>query len=177
MINKSILIGLGVTSMFGIALLSVLLYAVQIYNRSVGLENQFKASLENREALYDNMVKQITEKLGIAKYERATVVALIDNAVKGRDGGTLFKSVNEQYPQVSPAAFMEVMATISGKRDEFTRSQQTLMQLQKEFNDMRTQFPYSLIVGGKPELKFDIVSSDATKNIMKTGVDNSIITP
>lgn len=172
--RKFLFIGGGVSL---IALFSFI-WAVATYNRSISLENQFKAAVSSREALYDNMVKQVVEKFGVAKYERQSIVSLIDNAVQGRSGGAMFKSVQEQYPQVSETMFKEVMATIGGKRDEFTRSQQLIMDIKREHDNLRMQVPSSLVVGGRSELVYVIVSSTDAKETMKTGVDDKpIINP
>lgn len=150
-------------------------WTASLYNRTISLENQFTAAVQDREMAYDNMSKQIREKISVAKFERSTIVELVDNVVAGRDGGQLFKMVHEQYPDLTPQLFQEVMATIGGKRDEFTRKQQVLAQLQKEHKDMLTQLPSSFIVGNRPALAFSVISSSDAKAVMATGIDDDVI--
>lgn len=161
---------LGVVAIIGAAL-----WVMSVRNGTISLENQFTASVSKRTMLYDNMGKQIQEKLGVAKIERKTMIAIIDAAVAGRDGGSLFKTVSEQYPATTHAMFQEVMATVGGKRDEFTRSQLDIASIKQAHDNKRMHWPSSLIVGDRKELEYVIVSSDSAKETMKTGSDNNIL--
>lgn len=151
---------------------TTILWGVTTYNKAISYENQFQAQLANREMMHDNMFKTISEKFSTAKLERETVSKMIDAVAQGRQGGAIFKSVQETNPTFDQSLFREVMATIEGKRNEFTRSQQTLAQLQKEHNDLLTHLFSSLIVGGRAPLTFLVVSSSATKETMTTGIDD-----
>lgn len=153
------------------------LWWISTGNKAVTLENRFVAAKSNREILYDNMAKQVKEKFGVATMERETVTKIIDAAVAGRDGGSLFKTVSEQYPSIDQELFKEVMATIGGKRDEFTRSQQTLAQIKADHDNLRQHTPSSWVVGSRQPLEFTIVSSSSAKETMKTGVDNDTLIP
>jgi hypothetical protein len=165
------LCGIGAVVVLGIAVVS---WYVGTYNHAIDLEKQFTASVENREALYDNMVKQVQEKFKVAKFERKTVIAMIDAVTEGRTGGNLFKMVQEQSPagEVSQDLFKEVLATIGGKRDEFTRSQQNIMQIVAEHAKLREKIPSSIVVGSRSPLEWTVVSSTATKETMESGVDD-----
>lgn len=170
--NRWVIALLGFLGITAVSLASVALWVVGVRDRTIGLENQFVAAKESREALYDNMFKQIQEKFKLTNLERSTAVKLIDGLVAGRSGGNMFKMVQEQYPQLDQSMFKEVSATISGKRDEFTRSQQNLMQIKKEHTDLRTQTITSFIIGSRPALEFTVVSSSDAKEVMATGTDD-----
>lgn len=170
--NKMLIIA-GVMVLSGFLFIAgVALWAINVRDTAIGLENQFAASLDSREMLYDNMVKQVQEKFAVAKLDRETIIQMIDATVEGRTGGSFFKSVQESQPNLDSALFKEVMATIGGKRDEFTRSQQVLAQLQKEHSDLRTKTVTSIIVGGRKPLEYTVVSSSRAKGIMESGEDN-----
>lgn len=148
---------------------------VSTNNHVIDLENRFVAAQSNREMLYDNMAKQIREKLNIATMERDTVKTIVDAAVAGRNGGSVFRVVSEQYPELNEKLFQEVMATVSGKRDEFTRSQQIIAQIKVEHDNMRQRIPSKWIVGDREPLSYVIVSSDNTKTKMSNGVDDDLL--
>lgn len=157
----------------GILVVAIISWYFGTYNQAIDLEKQFTAAIQNREALYDNMVKQIQEKYKVAKFERKTVIEMIDAVTQGRVGGSLFKSFQESSAgQVSPQLFQDVIATIGGKRDEFTRSQQNIMQIVAEHEKLREKIPSNWVVGSRNALTFTVVSSSSAKETMKTGTDD-----
>lgn len=175
MINQQQKILVVFLSAAGISILSavsILLWWIGVFNQAVSLEKQFDAAVQNREAVYDNMIKQIQEKFAVAKLERETVKQMIDAVTEGRTGGSFFKSVQEQSPEVNPQMFQEVLATIGGKRDELTRSQQNIMQIQLEHSKLREQAPSKFVVGGRSPLQTVIISSSKTKDVVSTGIDD-----
>lgn len=164
----------GTIAVAAISIFSIVFWIVGTKNSAIDLENQFAAAKDNREVMYDKLVKTVQEKFAVAKLERNTVIKMMDAAVEGRKGGDLFKMVTEQpgTTNLDPSLFREVVATIEGQRDQFARSQQVIMQIVKEHKDLRLKIPSSWVVGNRQELVYTVVSSTGTKDTMTSGVDD-----
>ena len=121
------------------------------------------------------------EKFATANYSRTTIAEICTTAANAIGaGGSLFKSVQSQYPTMDESLLKDVVATIGGKRDEFTRSQQNIMELSKEHSNLLRQFPGSIIfalTGNTKNLAYTVISSDETKTAVMTGIDNRTLIP
>ncbi|NJL70560.1 MAG: hypothetical protein HC888_02550 [Candidatus Competibacteraceae bacterium] len=159
-----------------VALLSVV-WAIELSNNEVGLRNQFEAvRMENRTA-YDNMWKTISEKFNISEtYKEGLREVVLANA-SGRDGGSFAKAVTEAVPNLDPSVYRDVMATIEGKRDFFKRRQDTQIDIKRAHDDLRLKFPSSLVVGGRPALVLELVTSGRTNDAFQSGEDNKLLIP
>lgn len=157
-----------------IGIATIAFWVVGTKNSAIDLENQFVAAKDNREVMYDKLVKTVQEKFAVANIERSSVIKIMEASVAGRKGGDLFKVVKEQpgMTNLDSGLYRDVVATIEGQRDQFARSQQVIMQIVKEHKDLRMKIPSCWIVGSRPELIWTVVSSTGTKDTMNSGVDD-----
>jgi hypothetical protein len=63
---------------------------------------------------------------------------------------------------------------IESERAGFFMEQKQLIDLNNEHRIIRQTFPSSMFIGGRPDIKITIISSDATKKVMETGKENDI---
>jgi hypothetical protein len=66
------------------------------------------------------------------------------------------------------------MNSIEAERAGFFMEQQILVDLNNEHRIIRQTFPSSLFIGSRPDITITIISSEATKKVMETGMENDI---
>jgi len=167
MIGGVLLCGLAVVAGIG-------LYWMSTYNRAVMLENKFNAIVSENKTSMDNMWKTIQQKYQIKSDYSREMVQLMNAAIEGRKGGSLFKSTTEAMPGLDASIYKDVMASIEGKRDMFKRSQDMQIEIKREHDNIRTTMPSSIFVGSRPELKLQLVTSTRTDNAFATGKDDDV---
>ncbi len=158
-----------------ITIIGAVIWYFGVQNTEVALTSRHVAAVDNREAVLDNMTKQIMEKYGLSKEYAVQMKDLIAATVRGREGGGMLKFVTEQNPNLDTTIHKEVMATISGKRDEFTRSQQVILDIEREHSNLLKQAPSKWVVGGREALVSVVISSSGTKSKVETGIDDDVL--
>ena len=167
-----------------IVVLAVLMTAIPLimytstHNKEVTLRNQFNAQQEMNKATFDNVWKIIQQQTQITVKERESfkdTFVEIMNSQKGIAGnGTLASFFTQSKIDVSPDLFKKLMTTIESQRMTFLDSQKKLLQIKKDHDDLLSQIPSSLFVGGRDELEAIIVTSSKTKQTFETGEEDNI---
>lgn len=170
-------IALFVGSVLGLGLIALLLY-ISSNNIEVGLRNQFNAQQKTNESSFDKTWKVIQQSAQVPEHERESfrkTYVEIMQATKGVAGnGQLASFFNQAQINISGDLFQKLMTTIESQRESFHRDQQKLLDIKRRHDDVRTKFPSSFFVGGRPELEAKIVTSDKTDEAFNTGKDNDI---
>lgn len=162
----------------------------------IDLREGIRAKSEGNEVVLDTMWKTIKQKAQISEKAVTDIKELnsvYSDLIEGRSGGSLFKMVTENYPDLGKKEvadlYKELMASVEAERKIFKRDQLHLRDLIKE-RDALIKKPLSKfmlgIFGGEivefkkkghpstpedydEEYLYTWVTSKATQNIVATG--------
>jgi uncharacterized protein YdiU (UPF0061 family) len=158
-------------------LLVIVGMGISYNNRYVQLNNLASAQEKANEIIFDSVWKIISQKAQIADKYKDSFNKIYADLMAGRygnDNGQLMKWVQESNPQFDSSVFKSIMDTVQGKREEFASVQIKLRDIKRESDNLRQMFPSSLFVGGKPELKVKIVTSEKTDSVFNAGKEDDI---
>lgn len=153
--------------------------AISYHNQAIDLEAQFNAVQQDNESQFDNMKKKIVQSGKVTKTQANIIEKVIIQHAEARGGSggmTLVNAVKESIPDIPVETFTNLQNIIIGARDKFTACQSRLLDIKREHDALRGKFPSSLIVGGRAELKAQLITSTVAKEAMKTGVDDDMST-
>ena len=147
-------------------------------NNEISLRNHIEAQQKTCEAYYDKLWKIISQKAQVAeKYKDAfkeIYPALIEGRYGNEKGGTLMKWITESNPTFDVSLYKDLMSSIEGERAGFFMEQKKLIDLDREHKTLRQQFPASMFIGTRPDVKITIVTSSQTEAVYKTGKEDDI---
>jgi len=174
--KKAAFLGLGLIGVVFALGLWVVFHGLSVIRTDNGIRNQFKANTQKVTLVHDEMWKDISQKTQLSDEYKGMVIAAVNAVAQGRQGGSLFKSIQEAAPttNIDTSIIKEIMATVEGKRHELTEIQNTLLQLQKEDNDLRSDPINGLFLSGREELEVKLITSSRTRNAQETGVDDDV---
>lgn len=176
---KTVLASLGFLVVAAtLVIVAVVIFVVGTINREVSLRNQFDAQLKINETVFDNTWKIIEQNSQVAKVERESLRETLVEVMSARKGlvgsGSLASFLTEAKIDVNSDLYSKLMTTIETNRNTFQRSQEKLVSLKQEHQDIRLKFPGSLIVGGRPELELKLVTSSKTDEAFESGKENDV---
>lgn len=156
-------------------------WAIGVSNDEKKLYLTGKAAQHDNEVVFDNTWKKIqTEASVTEKYKdgfKEIYVGMM-NGRYGNDGNagkeTLMKWVQESNPTFDISLYSRLMNTIEASRDEFTMNQKKLIDIDRQHKTMKATFPNSFIIGGRPDLEIQLVTSSKTEAAFKTGKDDEV---
>lgn len=176
---RSTLLVLG--ALFGVGLLLAFILVatgISANNTEVRLRNEFTAQKEVNTSSFDKMWKTLQQQTGVAEHERDSfreTYTQIMTATQGVAGnGQLASFFTQAKVDVSPALFQQLMVSIEAQRESFHRDQMKLANIKRQHDDIRGTFPYSLVVGGRPALELQLVTSSRTQEAFRTGTDENV---
>lgn len=201
--NKFLGLGLGVLAAGGAVLFAIVvalaIFVLSVLNQEVALRNQIQAKSTANEAVMDTMWKTIKQKAGITEQAVKSTKELnqvYEDLVQGREGGTLFKMVTENYPNLGQAdvvaLYKELMVSVEFERKVFLREQTSLVDLVRERKTMIDKPISGLVLswfgdntpfyikGRVPydshpeEYTYMFVTSKKTKQMVDEGEENDI---
>ena len=167
------------------------MYGLSTVNREVSLRNQVQAKSQSNQASLDTMVKIISQKCQVSGTWLKGQKGLVEAIIAGRTGGNLFKSVQEQNPNLSPELFKDVMNSIEGERKRFLRDQTQLVDFVRERQTLIDSPLSGFVVktfgtttkfyprgdektpdGWSDDFQYTFVTSAATKTMVAHGEEN-----
>jgi hypothetical protein len=163
-----------VLGIIGLVLFISLGSFISNFNREKDLRTQFNAQISSNQADFDNMYKVIAQKYQVKGDFENTFKTVVSEAAKGREGGSLAKFVQENYPTMDTSIYKEMMATIEGKRDEFTSRQRKMVDIKREHDYLISRFPTNLMLFWVQPLELKLVTSSKTEKAYQTGKDDDI---
>ena len=163
-----------VLSTSAMLILATLIFSMGVTNDAKGLENKFLASEGVSRLALDKMWATVKGQAGITeKYATDFKQVAVESAqARYETGGTLMKWVTEHNPNLDAAIYRTLMNTLSAGRAEFMASQQDLLAIKEQHDNLRSKFPSSLFVGGRAPLVVKLVSTTATEKAFSTGKDD-----
>ena len=144
------------------------------FNADANLRTRVEALQKNQEVTFDTMRKVISQKKELPAAAKADLIEMLPMIVAGRSGGSVFKQVQEQYPDFNMALYRDLSRTIEAQRESFLHEQQRLFDAQREHTRLlRTPISGTILsmVGRKP-VEVTVVSSTNAKATMQTGLED-----
>lgn len=172
-------IGIGV-------LLAIVLFVfagnfVSFSNTEISLRNSFEQKIDERTAFYDGMKKIFVSKAQIATKNDESFRKNIDIIMGSRKDGkqVMMKWITESNPNANyqevSSLYKELSRTVEAKREGFFEQEKVLQDIVRQHKQHLQTFPnslYNVFFDRKP-LVYKVIQSDATKQVMSTGIDNN----
>lgn len=158
-----------------LVVLTGLMY-VSYSNTEVKLRNTIEAQQQACEAYYDKLWKVLQQKAGVTDQYKGAFKEIYSDLISGRyqDKDLLFKFVVESNPQFDASLYKDLMASIEAERNGFLMEQRRLIDLDREHRTLRQTIPGSWFVGGRPDMKITVVTSERTEAVFTSGQENDI---
>lgn len=153
----------------------VVLAGVSALNREAGLKASINAHERAREASLDTMKKVIMQKAQLPAAAKEDLLALLPEVVEGRAGGSVFKSVQEKYPEFTMSLYQDLSRAIEAERHQFLREQKELFDVKREHDALLGSAfggTVASIFGRRP-VEVNVVSSTEAKEVIRTGLDDN----
>jgi hypothetical protein len=162
---------LGIVVVVGAILFGTVLGSL---NAEANLRSSIEAHERAREAHLDTMRKVITQKTQLPAAAKADLLTLLPEVVAGRQGGSVFKSVSEKYPELTLDLYKDISRSIESERHQFLNEQEELFDVKREHDALLRSVVGGTVcaIAGRRPIPVITVSSDEAKEIVKTGVDN-----
>jgi hypothetical protein len=136
-----------------------------------------KARQDVSKVTFDNTWKVIAGQAKVADKERESFKAAfveIMNARTQNDDGLLMKWSQEAQVPITADLYKTLQQTIESQRNTFTTAQKELIDIKREADTMRTTAPASYFIGGREEIKIQLVLSAKTDAAFGSGQDNDV---
>lgn len=157
--------------------LGVFVMGIGYQNDEVRLVNEFKAQEKKIEATHDNLWKILTEKAGVAKEYAAQFDSIYSHIMSERyenNDKVIFNWITESNPNFSDDLYKEVSIAIEVQRKQFLASQEKIIDIVREHNNMLDVIPAKWFIGGRERLEWEVISSAKSKDVMNTRMDDDL---
>ncbi|MEN6550048.1 MAG: hypothetical protein ABFE07_28735 [Armatimonadia bacterium] len=174
--KKSTIITLAVVGVLAVAAVVIGSMWVSAHNREVALRNAITAKQKDNTSEFDNMFKKISQSAQVTEGQKNALKEIFVSYAQARggvQGNAVMKWLQESVPNVDTSTFKNLQNIITASRDAWTMRQKELLDLKREHDNIRTQFPTNLFVGGRPAIEVTIVTSSRTDESFKTGKDDN----
>jgi len=146
-------------------------------NDEIKLKNRVVAQQETCSAYFDKMWKVINQDAQVADKYKDAFKEVYTPLIEGRysdGGGKLMKWIQEHNPQFDPTLFKKVMEAIESQREGFFMEQTKLIDIDREYQNLVSVFPNTVILGSRTGIKIKVIKSLKTDNIYKSGQENDV---
>lgn len=172
-------------SVIGFVLLSVLMGGCWATNKNIDTDNQevdlstaITAKKTDQEATFDKMWKVLNQKAQVADQYKEAFKEIYPKLIEGRysqGDGSLMKWITESNPTFDVSLYKDVMNSIEVERNGFLTTQRQLMDLKREHDKLRKQWPSKWFINDDvKEIEIQIVSSTHAKEVIKSGKDDDV---
>lgn len=178
--NKN-LIKYGIIGLLGIVLFLFAGSFISFSNKEVNLRNTFAQKMDERTAFYDKMSKIFNQKSQIAVKNDESFRKNIDVIMTGRKDSeqVMFKWITETNPNANysevSALYKDLSRAIEAEREGFFNQEKVLQDIVRQHSNHLDLFPNSFynMFFGREKLKYKVIQSDLTKEVISTGTDNN----
>lgn len=174
--KKSQIVSLIVIGILLISSISIFSSYRSTYDKNVELKNKFEAQKGVIEVNYDNMWKILKDQFKLTEKESDKVKDIYIGIMEGRyskDDGSLMKLIVENNPKFDQRNYQKLMDNIEALRKEFESEQKKILAIKEQHDNLRQKFWSRIWLGDEPELEYTKISSSYSKEVMKSGDDNS----
>lgn len=174
--KRLILIAIGTIVLFGTLCLVGCYFSYN--NQEIRLRTEAEAQRGKVEGVHDKMWKVIQQKAQVTdEYKDAfseIYPAIMEGRYSGNGDGSLMKWVTESNPNFDTSLYKDLMQSIEVLRTEFQRSQEMMLDVVREHTALCTTYPSKWFIKNKTPIEYTVISSTITKEVMKTGTDDSV---
>ena len=174
------LIGIISVAVVGVLTVGMLVSMYLGYNREeIAARNACDAQLGQVENVLDNMWKNFQEIGGIADRERETAMEMFREYAQARtvEGqGRMMAWITEQVPNASPQVYQDLQARLTAGRQEYRQSQTYMLELQRIHTTIIEDPVKSIFISEDEPFGFVVISSNETKEAVRTGNDERTFT-
>ena len=166
---------LGVFIMMFMLTLGVLIAGVGALNKEASLRSSIEAHERSREASFDTMKKIIAQNSQLPTAAKKDLETLLPLIIAGQSGGTVFKSVQSKYPEMTVGLYQSLSRSIEAERHVFLNEQKELFDIKREDDQLlRSAFSGTVCsLFGRTPVDVKVISSSEARDVMKTGIDNN----
>jgi len=147
-------------------------------NQEISLRNQITAQSTVCKSFFDKMWKIIKQKASVSDKYKDAFKEIYPSLIEGRygnsRGGSLLSFIQESNPQLSVSIYEDLSRSIEAERTGFFKQQEKLIDLKRVHDNLIDQFPSGLFIGKRGKININIITSETTENIYKTGQENDI---
>lgn len=151
---------------------------IEVDNAEVDISTAVKAKKSDQEATFDKMWKVLSQKASVADQYKDAFAKIYPAMIEGRyskGDGSLMKWITESNPTFNVSLYQDVMSSIETERNGFLTTQRQLMDLKREHDKLRLQWPSRWFINSDvKEIEITIVSSTHAKEVIKTGKDDDV---
>ena len=165
----------------GFLILVVILLAVwgvQTSNSEIRLRNTIGGENKVVEAYFDKMWKIIKQQAGVTEEYKDSFHLIYKDLMAGRYSGEgkgeMMLWIKEQNPQFETTLFEKLMVTIEAQREGFFVQQKKVVDMVITHKNMIETFPSSMILGERPLIVYEVISSTTSKQVMETRTEDDI---
>jgi len=165
------------TAIGGCVLLFVLIFAgwwVSTSNTEIRLRRAIEAKLTDNKNELSNMMQKISQTAQISDRQAQKTLELVTGYAEQRGGvkgGGMINALHEAIPSQTLGTYEKLIPIITSARDRWTMRQKELIDYKREHDTLRTIFPSSIVVGGRPEIKIVVVATGKATRAMETGIE------
>lgn len=193
--NVAVVLAVVAACVFGLVFVGGL--AVMSFNNScVSQETSLMATWEDSQVQYDKFWKTVKEQAQITDKYAETFKEVFLGSIEGRYEGKdpAVSLIMEANPTLDASMYQQLARTVEAGRNEFSRTQRTLIDKKREYKKTLTQFPGSFFantlgypgeVSGKyaptrdsdsdgkiTVLDYETITSGKTQDVFQTGLEN-----
>lgn len=149
-----------------------------VNNKETSLRKEAEAEEKFISSVHDTMWKVLKEKAGVSEQYRKTFEKVYPELVKGRyseRGGNSMKWIMESNPDFDTSLYRDLMQAIDVQRNLFKSSQQRMLDIIRERDTLINTMPACWFIINKSTISYTVITSDGTNEIMRTRIDNDIL--
>ena len=150
---------------------------VSYNNSEVALRNDVEANIQDLENVYDKMWKIISQKAQISQEYKSSfdeIYTHIMDARYDKGDGTLMKWIQESNPNFDVSLYKDLAQSVEILRTEFANKQTTIIDKIREHKTMCETMPGCWFISNKTAIKFEVISSTRSKDVMQTKIDDDV---
>jgi hypothetical protein len=165
------------TAIGGTVVLFLLIFSgwwISTSNNEIRLRRAIEAKMEDNKNELSNMMQKISETVQISDRQAQKTLELVTGYAEARGGvkgGGFINMLQEAIPGQNLTTYEKLLPIVTAARDRWTMRQKELIDLKREHDTVRTIFPSSLVVGGRPEIKIVVVATSKATRAMETGIE------
>lgn len=165
-----LIIGGAVFGLLFFTVVGLIGWYMNVVNTEIGLSNRYDGQLNVVETQLDTMRKILKNKYKLTTEYADKFIAVVQANAEGRKGGGLLKFSTESNAKIGidDKMYTEMSNSIAGELDNFKRAQNTLTDIWQVHKTYCKQMPNCFIIGGKVKSKPEMISSEITKEAIKT---------
>lgn len=148
---------------------------ITVTNRQARLMNEFQAQEKKIEAVHDNVWKTISQKAKVTKEYSSKFDEIYKHLMSARysgKDGVLMNWIKESNPNFDSSMYKELSMSIEIQRKQFLSAQEQIIDVVREHNNLLVTIPSKWFLGGVKKLDYTVISSNRSKDVMNTRVDN-----